>query len=182
MQIFQKLENKRENLSIPIGGKNVTADDLAAVKVALLDRIARESDPAAVRNLEIQLTQTNSAIKAIAGAEIALAETKLEIETKRRQVDTESQQTASVEQNEFKSNIALISVKKLYRAIPGFDLDPTFDGKVAYQQIDFDYKLHLANTLSFESAQKMANEIFAASREKREWREVVSLPQPKEVS
>ncbi len=66
MQIFQKLENKRENLSIPIDGKNVTAEDLAAVKAALLDRIARESDPAVIRNLEIQLTQANSAIKAIA--------------------------------------------------------------------------------------------------------------------
>ncbi len=179
MQIFQKLENKRENLSIPIDGKNVAAEDLAAVKAALLDRIARESDPAVIRNLEIQLTQTNSAIKAIGGAEIALAETRREVETKRRALEVQSQQTASAEQNEFKSNIALISVKKLRRAIPGFDLDPTSDDKTAYQKIDFDYNLNLANTLSFESAQNQANEIFIASREKREWREVVSLPQTK---
>src|SRR3712207_4832819 len=126
MQRFLQREDKRLAIKMP-EGKTIDYDELMLTKNALLNRIARETDPEQIAALEILLTQTNSALKAISTAEGELASTRLEIETKRREAQAEGERNVRAEQKKFESNCWMIAGLKLQRLNPSICLEPAFD-------------------------------------------------------
>lgn len=171
-----------------IGGQEVDRDHLLRMKAELTDRIARAADPAEAEEDAILLAQVNNfldAMRKVDEAKAQAAERKRILDEQQRQQDLEA---ATTGQEIFLGHLKDICWPAIERLTALSERPMTAASarcsagtpqEVLFRRAVNDYMAQLFEKLSYSDAEKQANEIKAAAREKRDWRLLVHLPAPR---
>jgi hypothetical protein len=167
-------------LKIDLGnGKHVGREFFEEQKETLLAQIEQTTDRKKRDTLKAGIVIANTALRSLNDAAKELETVELEIQFRRLTRFKEDNRAAMEGAKQFRENVAWIADLAYTRFTgkqrPKYDPDAEkyFDKAVApYRKTLFDF-------LSYEQAQQQADEFMQASLERRDWKAVIELPNPK---
>jgi hypothetical protein len=185
---MQKILAENKRLQINFDGEALDQEQLIQKKESLLDEIERTSDESRRHQLRIEIAGVISGIDALSTAHKNVDSVGHELQlrqTKRRQEEIDA---AGQAMETFRYNCELIAREAYPRLTGERDPGPWSDQLQAWHRKVFPYFQKLLQQLSFEDAQKQADEIFNAMhrpaqyglehRPNRKWEVVIALPKP----
>lgn len=158
---------------LDFGGTPVTREHLKRVQDKLIEQLAIATDPSEIEDLALNLARVNSSMAAFDG----ISQAKQQAADERDRMMQRQLAEADRDRKLHTQNCADISVAAIKRSTghePTLCTDP--DQDYWYKAVRCKYVAKLFEALSLAAAADQAAEIYIAERERREWKELVTLP------